>query len=97
MRGCAVSKIHQADEQRFVFRCPGCGEAHMIKVPVWSFDGNFERPTISPSIKATNPNSEPSFVCHSFVRNGQIEFLGDCTHSLAGKTVDLPEWPEGWS
>jgi hypothetical protein len=24
----------------------------------------------------------------------QIEFLGDCTHSLAGQTVPLPEMPE---
>lgn len=31
-------------------------------------------------------------VCHSFVKNGRIEFLGDCTHSLAGQTVDLPDW-----
>lgn len=30
------------------------------------------------------------FVCHSFVRNGRIEFLGDCTHNLAGQTIDLP-------
>lgn len=33
-------------------------------------------------------------VCHSFVTNGRIQFLGDCTHSLAGTTVDLPEWTE---
>ena len=31
--------------------------------------------------------------CHSFVRAGQIEFLGDCTHALAGQTVPLPPWP----
>ncbi len=30
-------------------------------------------------------------ICHSFVRDGQIEFLSDCTHALAGQTVDLPE------
>lgn len=29
------------------------------------------------------------YVCHSFVRDGQIQFLSDCTHSLAGKTVPL--------
>lgn len=29
-------------------------------------------------------------VCHSFVTDGQIQFLGDCTHSLAGQTVPLP-------
>jgi hypothetical protein len=28
-------------------------------------------------------------VCHSFVRDGKIEFLSDCTHELKGKTVDL--------
>lgn len=33
------------------------------------------------------------FVCHSFVRDGQIQFLGDCTHGLAGQTVPLPPWP----
>lgn len=30
-----------------------------------------------------------SFVCHSFVFDGEIRFLGDCTHALAGKTVPL--------
>jgi hypothetical protein len=29
--------------------------------------------------------------CHSFVRNGAIQFLPDCTHALAGKTVRLEE------
>ena len=31
-------------------------------------------------------------VCHSFVLEGRIQFLGDCTHHLAGQTVDLPDW-----
>lgn len=30
-------------------------------------------------------------VCHSFVTDGQIQFLGDCTHALAGQTVPLPD------
>lgn len=33
-------------------------------------------------------------VCHSFVTDGQIQFLGDCTHALAGQTVALPEWDD---
>jgi Family of unknown function (DUF6527) len=33
-------------------------------------------------------------VCHSFVTNGRIQFLGDCTHALANQTVDLPEWKD---
>lgn len=32
--------------------------------------------------------------CHSFIREGKIQFLADCSHALAGKTVDLPDYPE---
>lgn len=31
-------------------------------------------------------------VCHSFVTDGRIQFLSDCTHALAGQTVDLEPW-----
>jgi len=40
------------------------------------------------------PQEKVQIVCHSFVTAGQIQFLGDCTHALAGQTVDLPAWPE---
>jgi len=35
-------------------------------------------------------------VCYSFVTAGRIQFLSDCTHILAGKTVDLPDWATSW-
>lgn len=31
-------------------------------------------------------------VCHCFVTDGQIQFLGDCTHALAGQTVPMPDF-----
>ncbi len=31
-------------------------------------------------------------VCHSFVTDGRIQFLSDCTHKLVGQTVDLPDF-----
>lgn len=31
-------------------------------------------------------------VCHSYINDGMIQFLGDCTHALAGKTVPIPGW-----
>ena len=34
-------------------------------------------------------------ICHSFVTGGRVQFLSDCTHALAGQTVDLPAWPYG--
>lgn len=30
-------------------------------------------------------------LCHSFVTDGRIQFLSDCTHAMAGQTVDLPD------
>lgn len=31
--------------------------------------------------------------CHSFVVDGQMQMLADCTHALAGQTVPIPPWP----
>lgn len=33
-------------------------------------------------------------VCHSFITDGQIQFLNDCTHPLAGQTVPLPNFDQ---
>jgi len=33
----------------------------------------------------------PTEVCHYFLKGGMLQFLGDCTHTLAGQTVPLPE------
>jgi hypothetical protein len=42
---------------------------------------------------AGGPLPEPiPMVCHSFVTDGNILFLGDCTHALAGKTVPIPDF-----
>lgn len=38
--------------------------------------------------------NEPGFQCrrcHSFVKEGQIQFLDDCSHALKGQTVPLPD------
>jgi hypothetical protein len=29
--------------------------------------------------------------CHSFITNGNIQYLNDCTHYLAGKTVPMED------
>src|SRR5579859_1441262 len=67
--------------------------------PHWGFNGDMERPTLSPSIRATHPlyddneHNIGTYTCHSFVTDGRIQFLGDCTHAMAGQTVDLPGCP----
>ncbi len=32
--------------------------------------------------------------CHSFVKDGMISYLPDCTHALAGQTVPLGDIPD---
>lgn len=70
--------------------CPGCDFIHTVNVSgdgvSWQFNGDTARPTFTPSILIRN-----AYVCHSFVTDGKIAFLGDCTHHLSGQTVDLPE------
>jgi hypothetical protein len=39
--------------------------------------------------------TEPDY-CHSFIKEGMIEFQTDCKHELAGKTVHLPEFPPNY-
>lgn len=73
----------------------------------WTWNGSLDSPTFSPSIlvrgtvritdeehariMAGEKVDPKPLVCHSFVTDGRIKFLSDCTHSLAGQTVDLPE------
>lgn len=71
--------------------------------PRWIYNGRPERPTFHPSLlvrtgKAVDPNhpfeweeGDPPLICHSFITEGKIQFLGDSTHHLAGQTVDLPD------
>ncbi len=39
-----------------------------------------------------DPTSFKCFSCHSYVTDGKIAFLADCSHALAGKTVEIPDW-----
>lgn len=74
----------------------------------WGFNNDFEKPTFTPSYLTwhdpnpeANPNRIPKwekfrvgFRCHSFITDGNIQFLEDCTHSLAGQIVELPEFKQ---
>lgn len=82
--------------------CPGCDIVHRMPFekgpahdggPVWTFDGNLDAPTTEPSILVTS-TGQPDRRCHSYLRGGRWEFLGDCTHALAGQTVDAPPLPD---
>ena len=89
-------KIEDDRQTLLLIWCPGCEQLHPFRTrgsgPVWTFDGNAEAPTFAPSM-LVNKHDPPSR-CHSFVRAGQIQFLDDCFHSLAGQTLPLPPLPD---
>lgn len=85
----------------YLFDCPGCGSSHAPyvrphKAPngaSWDFNGNMDKPTFAPSIlsKMSRPDGSKTMICHLFVIGGMIEYLPDCTHALAGQTIEIPE------
>lgn len=99
--------LHKVQDSTIVmFWCPGCDDSHQIDTAKWDFNGDYEKPTFQPSYLTwldPNPDANPErkpewekfrlgFRCHSFIENGQIRYLDDCTHDLANQTVPLPEW-----
>lgn len=60
---------------------------------IWSFNGDMERPTFSPSLLVWPTGDGYQKRCHLFLTDGQLQFCGDSDHALAGQTVPLPEWP----
>ena len=96
-----LERLTNKDETDVVmgFECPGCKIWHSFRVkgkaptPVWTWDGDLEKPTFSPSLLVQFgwENGKHTKRCHSFVRGGNIQFLNDCTHELAGQTIPLEQ------
>lgn len=64
------------------------------KRPMWGWDGNLEAPTVNPSILTRGGPPEDQYVCHSYLKAGVFQFLGDCTHPLADQHVPIPDLPD---
>jgi hypothetical protein len=102
-----MNRAAVAEGNRVHFWCPGCNLPHGIvhgSPNGWTWNGSLELPTFSPSVlvqrtmgnykSADDPEyKEVTEVCHSFVSEGVIQFLSDCTHLLTNQYVELPLWP----
>ena len=87
------------DAGLLTFHCPGCEYGHAFRIapnpkypsdPVWAWNGSMDRPTFTPSL-VVDVRGEKPIRCHLFCRDGQLQFLNDCTHKLAGQTVAMLE------
>lgn len=81
--------------------CQGCNAAHFYPTTLghpehWTFDGNLESPTFTPSLLHyyTHPETKQRItVCHINVTKGKIQFHADCPFDLKGQTLDLQDIP----
>lgn len=95
----AAGKYMRRVEGGYVHRCPGCASmpdrasVHVITTEnpypngaCWTFDGNLDAPTFSPSVRV---GSREGTECHYFIKAGCIEYCSDSAHALAGQTVPM--------
>ena len=60
--------------------------------PVWKWNGDIERPTVTPSILVNS--LRPERQCHLYLTNGFIKYLSDCHHDLAGHNIEMLDWED---
>lgn len=98
----AKLKLLSPNTGYYAFECPGCGYLHGyytkphkrdgIDMPVWDFNGDFEKPSFSPSLLVND--HDPKQRCHLVMTNGIIHYCLDCYHKLAGQMVECPDWKD---
>lgn len=119
-----VDVVDGVTTRSLLYWCQGCQETHRIyvegqKVPIWSWNGDADRPVFGPSVLYQTTKHVPpvtpenlaqwretpwdqkrvDWVCHTFIgcngaQPGEVIFLSDCTHALAGTVQPFPELPE---
>ena len=93
-------KLRSCADGKLLFWCPGCDGPHGLQVghgpgPRWEWNQDADAPTFSPSVLVSYEHAGVEVRCHSYVRDGRIQFLDDCTHALKGQTVELPDFDTG--
>jgi len=61
------------------------GSATRAGTGCWTWNGSTEAPTLRPSVLTTGHN----WRCHSWITDGNVQFLADCSHEMANTTASL--------
>jgi hypothetical protein len=92
----AKLKVHHFNDLDFYsIYCPACKTPHTFN-STWGFNGDMDKPTVRHSLLVSGYRDEvgPNYRCHSFIRDGFIEYLGDCSHGMKNLKVLLPDIEE---
>lgn len=83
--------------------CQACKCGHIYNTlreggPNWTFNGNIEKPSFTPSMLIYDPLPDGGrrTICHYFVTDGEIIYQPDCPHALAGQKLPLEPIPKNW-
>lgn len=85
-----MSKLQVLEDGSHAFYCPGCEFYHRYDSR-WTFNGNLDKPSFTPSLLNHYPGVTDRQRCHMYVTDGKMIFLSDCTHDLAGHTVEMED------
>lgn len=95
LRVCHPINNTKGEHSGWMIHCPACKHAHVFDSR-WTFNGDQDKPTFKPSYlqygnekNRIETNGRYGHRCHSFVTDGEIKFLGDCTHDMKNQTVKL--------
>lgn len=76
--------------------CPACDGAKRLPIegsrPSWEWNGNLEKPTLTPSILQIETQTAPR--CHSYLTEGVWNYLSDCTHDMPDRQVPMVPVPD---
>jgi hypothetical protein len=73
------AKLRSVQGQHFAHWCPGCGQMHGVPVS-WNFDGNYDAPTVSPSVRITGKQT---------LKDEKGEWTGEWVRDASGNAVDM--------
>lgn len=77
--GQISAKLRSVEGNGHAHWCPGCKEMHSIP-STWTFDGNVESPTFSPSVKITGKK---------IVVDDDGEWTGEWIRDANGNAIDM--------
>ncbi len=84
-------KEDEIQYRQYGYRCLGCECFHFFKIVEdggkHTFNKDMDNPTVTPSLLC-DWQGVPK--CHSYIKNGKVQYLSDCEHKYAGLTIDLP-------
>jgi hypothetical protein len=78
-------KIKRTPHGTLRWYCPACDQNHAVEERRYTFNEDFEKPTIYPAFTFRRGTT----VCESYISQGLIQYTDQCTHEMRGQVVRM--------